>query len=146
MAWTPASGDRRCVHKSSRTGEQCRLWGVRGTDPPTCKVHGASAPQVRTAAERRVAEATARELARQVDVDAAQFDGDPYAALRDLLSRDQTEVERFGRLADQLGDGQLTYRTRSGVEQLRAALNAYRAERDALGRHLDLLPRALPSG
>jgi hypothetical protein len=142
MAWTPASGDRRCVHKSSRTGEQCRLWGVRGTDPPTCKVHGASAPQVRTAAERRVAEATARELARQVDVDAAQFDGDPYAALRDLLSRDQTEVERFGRLADQLGDGQLTYRTRSGVEQLRAALNAYRAERDALGRHLDLLLRA----
>jgi hypothetical protein len=97
---------------------------------------------VRAAAERCVAEAKARELARRLDVDAAQFDGDPYAALRDLLARDQAEVERFGRLADQLGDGQLTYTTRSGAEQMRAILGAYQAERDNLGKHLDLLLRA----
>ena len=90
----------------------------------------------------RKAEARARDLAKRLEVDPDQFDGDPYVALRDLLVRDQAEVERFGRLAVALEDGELTYRTRSGVEQLRAALDAYRAERDALGRHLDLLLRA----
>jgi len=131
---------KRCTATANRTGKRCGLARIPGTT--VCSVHGGSAPQVREAGQRRVAEARARELAKRLEVDPDQFDGDPYVALRDLLARDQAEVERFGRLAVALEDGELTYRTRSGVEQLRAALDAYRAERDALGRHLDLLLRA----
>ena len=72
----------------------------------------------------------------------AQFDGNPFEALGNLLARDQAEMARFGRLADRLEDSQLTYTTKSGAEQLRAVLEAYRAERDALGRRLDLMLRA----
>jgi hypothetical protein len=131
---------KRCTATANRTGKRCGLARILGTT--VCSVHGGSAPQVREAGQRRVAEARARELAKRLEVDPDQFDGDPYVALRDLLARDQAEVERFGRVAVALEDGELTYRTRSGVEQLRAALDAYRAERDALGRHLDLLLRA----
>ncbi|MDL4814973.1 hypothetical protein [Actinomadura opuntiae] len=48
---------RRC--KARRTdGEPCRAWAMAGAT--TCRVHGASAPQVRAAAEGRVTEADAR--------------------------------------------------------------------------------------
>ena len=72
----------------------------------------------------------------------AQFDGNPFEALGNLLARDQAEMERFGRLADRLEDSQLTYTTKTGTEQLRAVHEAYRQERDALGRRLDLMLRA----
>jgi hypothetical protein len=107
-----------------------------------CSKHGASAPQVRAAAQRRVAEQQAREVAQRMDVDVAQFDGNPIAALHDLLARDQAEMERYSRLATRLEDHELTYTTRSGIEQMRAVLGAYQAERDTLGKHLDLLLRA----
>jgi hypothetical protein len=77
-----------------------------------------------------------------MDVDVAKFNGDPVAALHDLLARDQAEMERYARLATRLEDSELTYRTRSGTEQMRAVLGAYQSERDTLGKHLDLLLRA----
>jgi hypothetical protein len=87
-----------------------------------------------------------RELAARVDVDPAQFSGDPYASLRSLLARDQAEFARFGRLVDGQEDSGLKHTSRSGVEQLRAELAAYRAERDSMGRRLDLLLRADVAG
>jgi hypothetical protein len=113
-------------------------------DPGTtvCATHGGEAPQVREAAQRRVAEQQAREIARKIDVDMERYDGNPFEALRDLLRRDQAEMERFARLASRPEDREVTYTTRSGAEQLRAVLSAYRDERDALGRRLYLLLRA----
>ena len=131
---------KRCTATSNRTGRRCGLARIPGTT--VCATHGGKAPQVREAAQRRVADEQARELARKIDVDVTQFHGDPIEALRDLLRRDQAELERFGRLADRLEDSQLVYTTKSGVEQLRAVLGAYQSERDALGRRLDLLLRA----
>ncbi len=131
---------KRCTATSHRTGKRCGLARIPGAT--VCATHGGKAPQVREAAAARVADAEARELARKMDVDVAQFDGNPFEALGNLLARDQAEMARFGRLADRLEDSQLTYTTKSGAEQLRAVLEAYRAERDALGRRLDLMLRA----
>jgi hypothetical protein len=131
---------KRCTATSHRTGKRCGLARIPGTT--VCATHGGKAPQVKEAAAARVADAEARELARKMDVDVAQFDGNPFEALGNLLARDQAEMERFARLAARLEDDQLTYTTRGGVEQLRAVLSAYQSERDAMGRRLDLMLRA----
>ncbi len=131
---------KRCTATSHRTGKRCSLARIPGTT--VCATHGGKAPQVREAAQRRVADTEARELARKIDVDVAQYNGNPFEALADLLARDQAEMERFGRLANRLEDSELTYTSKGGVEALRAVLTAYQSERDALGRRLDLLLRA----
>jgi hypothetical protein len=101
---------KRCTATSNRTGRRCGLARIPGTT--VCATHGGKAPQVREAAQRRVADEQARELARKIDVDVEQYDGNPFEALRDLLARDQAEMARFGRLADRLEDTELTYTTR----------------------------------
>ena len=45
----------RCSARSVRTGEQCKRWAARGAN--VCPVHGASAPQVKAAAKRRLDQA-----------------------------------------------------------------------------------------
>lgn len=131
---------KRCTATSRRTGKRCGLARIPGAT--VCATHGGSIGRVKEAAAARVADAKARELAARVDVDVTQYNGDPIEALRDLLRRDQAEMERFSRLSAKLEDDQLTYTTRGGAEALRAVLTAYQSERDALGRRLDLLLRA----
>lgn len=135
----PPTDEQRCT-ATTRKGTRCPKFRVKGA--VVCLAHGAMAPQVRDASATRVADAEARELAARVDVNPAEFGGNPFAALRDLLRRDQIELERFARLVGRLSDDELVYTTRSGAEQIRAALLAYRDERDALGRRLDLMLRA----
>lgn len=135
----PPTDEQRCTATTSK-GAPCSKFRVKGAT--VCMTHGGSVGRVKEAAERRVADAQARELAARVDVDVTQFHGDPIEALRDLLARDQASMERFGRLVSRFEDGQLTYTTRGGVEMLRAVLGAYQQERDALGRHLDLMLKA----
>lgn len=65
--WRAPGGDRRCKARSSRTGERCRQWAIKGGK--VCPAHGGRAPQVAAAARRRVVEDQAAvELAR-LDVD-----------------------------------------------------------------------------
>ena len=45
----------KCSARSQRTGKQCNAWAVRGAN--VCRVHGASAPQVKAAAKRRLDQA-----------------------------------------------------------------------------------------
>ena len=132
--------EKRCTATSHRTGKRCGLARIPGTT--VCATHGGKAPQVRDAAAARVADTQARELAHKMNVDPAQFRGDPIDALRDLLARDQAEMERYARLAARFEDSELTYRTKGGAEMLRAVLGAYQSERDALGRRLDLMLKA----
>lgn len=55
-----ANAQRRCTAHSSRTGERCRKWAVLGTEPGICATHGASTPQVKRAARKRLEEAADR--------------------------------------------------------------------------------------
>lgn len=63
----------KCSAKSSRTGQPCGKWAVRGSN--VCGTHGGSAPQVRAAARRRLqalapfATSVLAELASGVAVD-----------------------------------------------------------------------------
>ena len=97
----PPTDEQRCTATTSK-GAPCSKFRVKGS--AVCMTHGAAAPQVRAAAERRVADTEAREIAARVGVDVARFDGNPYDALRDLLARDRAELERFARLVDRLQD------------------------------------------
>jgi hypothetical protein len=134
MAWKAASGERRCVHHSSRTGEQCRLWGVVGTEPPTCRTHGAAAPQVKAAAERRVANRKVLELAERIDVEVPEFTS-AAQAMNYLVTRVTRRAAQFGNLADEYGQS-LTYSDRGGTERLRASVVGEQRWLDSLAKVL----------
>jgi hypothetical protein len=140
MAWKPADGERRCVHKSSRTGERCRLWGVRGTEPPTCRTHGASAPHVRVAALRRVEAQRVTELAERVEVDLPEFASAAEAA-RYVVERVSRRSAQFGALADQHGNDAI-YRDRAGQERIRAAFTGEQKWLDSLAKVLAIAATA----
>jgi hypothetical protein len=46
--------ERKCIAKSSRTGELCKRWAIKGGT--VCPFHGGSAPQVKAAAAKRLRE------------------------------------------------------------------------------------------
>lgn len=73
---------RRCSATVKATGEQCKAWAVRGAS--VCNKHGASAPQVKAAAQRRLAEGQARKLTEHFGL---VVDVAPAEALRSELSR-----------------------------------------------------------
>jgi hypothetical protein len=101
----PATSPRaKCTAHSSRTGEPCKQWPVKGAT--VCKWHGGGAPQVRAAAERRLQEQQAAEVARRgvAGLDLSEF-ADPYNALEfavsyshALRSRRQAEPCHAGRV------------------------------------------------
>lgn len=53
---------QRCTGKSTRTGEPCKRWAIRGAK--VCSTHGGGLPVVKAAAARRVALWEALELVR----------------------------------------------------------------------------------
>ena len=64
---------------------------------------------------------------------------DPVALLSGMIHSGATMMERFSRLVDHCEDGQSpVYTARSGVRQIRPEFAALRAERESLGRHLEL--------
>ena len=124
MAWVPANGNRRCHARSSRTGEQCRLWGVRGTVPPTCRVHGASAGQVRASAQRRLEKQNAVQLAQRsvAGLDLSAY-SDPIGALQYAVSASYAMAERLAVIAGNIPDAELVWRNKTG-EHVRGELVA----------------------
>jgi hypothetical protein len=128
---------KRCTATSKRTGQRCGLARIPGTT--VCAKHGGAAPQVRAAAARRVAEQKVRALAMKLDVDPQDVSTDPVALLSGMIHSGAMMMERFGRLVDRCEDGQSpVYTARSGVRQVRPEFAALRAERESLGRHLEL--------
>jgi hypothetical protein len=128
---------KRCTATSKRTGQRCGLARIPGTT--VCAKHGGAAPQVRAAAARRVAEQKVRKVAMKLDVDPQEVSTDPVALLSGMIHSGAIMMERFSRLVDRCEDGQdLVYTAKSGVWQIRPEFAALRAERESLGRHLEL--------
>jgi hypothetical protein len=128
---------KRCTATSKRTGQRCGLARIPGTT--VCAKHGGAAPQVRAAAARRVAEQKVRKAAMKLDVDLQDVSTDPVALLSGMIHSGAIMMERFSRLVDRCEDGHgLVYTAKSGVRQIRPEFAALRAERESLGRHLEL--------
>jgi hypothetical protein len=89
-----------------------------------CRAHGAGAPQVRAAAERRLQEQQAAEAARRTvgSVDLSQY-ADPYDALEWAMSYSYALAARLAALVEAIPDDQLRYRGKIG-EQLRGEITA----------------------
>ena len=70
--------DRHCRAHSSRTGQPCQAWAVRGG--VTCVAHGSAPARVRAAAARRLAEAKAQEsVARRLALRGVRLSADRHA-------------------------------------------------------------------
>src|SRR5205809_6099442 len=135
--WPDMDEAIRCTAMSKRTGQRCGLARIPGTT--VCAKHGGAAPQVRAAAARRVAEQKVRKLAMKLDVDPQYVSTDPVALLSGMIHSGAIMMERFSHLVDRCEDGQgLVYTAKSGVRQIRPEFAALRAERESLGRHLEL--------
>jgi hypothetical protein len=128
---------KRCTATAKRTGQRCGLARIPGTT--VCARHGGAAPQVRAAAARRVAEQKVRQVAMNLDVDPEDVSTDPVALLSGMILSGAVMMERFSRLVERCEDAQdLVYTVKSGMRQIRPEFAALRAERESLGRHLEL--------
>jgi hypothetical protein len=75
----------------------------------------------------------------KLDVDPQEVSTDPVSLLSGMIHSGAIMMERFSRLVARCEDGQgLVYTARSGVRQIRPEFAALRAERESLGRHLEL--------
>jgi len=93
------SEPRRCSATSKRTGRPCGQWAARGA--LVCKWHGANAPQVRAAADRRAVLAEVEAVARRViDSPGAEGIGDPVIALSRLAGRLTAAADAIGALVN----------------------------------------------
>jgi hypothetical protein len=100
--------DRRCTAKSSRTGQRCRKYAIKGST--VCGTHGGGASQVKRAAAAR---AIREKVSKLGLVEASPID-DPVSALMDLggeavalvnaLKQHVAELERVGTEPGRLGE------------------------------------------
>jgi hypothetical protein len=127
----------RCTATSVMTGERCKRRPHPGSN--TCVKHGSGAPQVRAAAERRLADAKAIELASRVQVELPQF-RTPGDAARYMLSQVTRRAAQFGALSDQLQSA--VYVDRAGQERVRAVLSEERRWLDSMSRLLSMASAA----
>jgi hypothetical protein len=127
----------RCTATSIMTGERCKRRPHPGSN--VCVKHGSGAPQVRAAAERRLADARAVALASQVHVELPQF-RTPGDAARYMLSQVTRRAAQFGALSDQLQSA--VYTDRAGQERVRAVLSEERRWLDSMSRLLSLASAA----
>lgn len=102
-------GSRRCSAKSKQSGEQCKRWASPGAT--VCATHGGKAPQVRAAAERRLAAAEAERAAVTFGL---PRDVDPHAALLEELHRTAGHVSWLSTLVAELDRENLSQYTEAG--------------------------------
>lgn len=100
--------DRQCVARSTRSGERCKKYAIRGAT--VCGSHGGRAPQVKRAAAKRVIV----EQATKLGLSDGQPIDDPVGALMDLggeavalvtaLKSHVAELERVGTTPGRWGE------------------------------------------
>lgn len=113
------SARRKCVGRSSRTGNPCKNWARKGGK--VCNAHGGRAPQVVAAAARNVAEANVRRLAADIVKDATPVT-DPLRALQALAGR---LMAYEAAVAQQVDVMKLGYSSDIGTEQIKAAVDVH---------------------
>lgn len=96
----------KCAAKSKRTGKQCGAFAAAGST--VCKWHGAGAPQVKAAAERRLVIAHASE---QVELWGGRRDVHPAQALLELVGWKAAEVAYWRWRVSQVAEDDLTWGT-----------------------------------
>ncbi len=141
----PPEDKERCiatVTNGPNKGGRCPKYRVKGST--VCLAHGSLAPQVRAAAQRRVADQQAVEMAQRIQVDVPEFTS-PGEAARFLLTAVTRRAMQFGALADQLGEN-MVYTDKAGVERLRAAIDGEREWLTVMGRVLGLAVAAQDNG
>lgn len=136
----PPTDEQRCVATvihGPNAGQRCPKYHVRGAT--VCLAHGARAPQVRAAADRRVADAKAIELASKIEIEVPTF-ATAGAAAHYLVNRVTQRAAQFGALSDQLQSA--TYLDKAGREQVRAVLAEERKWLDSMGKLLSVATSA----
>lgn len=139
LAVPPAEGKRRCTAKAKGSGNQCRRYAIAGGN--VCRNHGGNAPQVKAAAERRLA--------------AEKLKADSSAALAWLGEKAVTDpLDELGRLATESRSlttalGQRVNALRSLAEydlketpHIKAEIELYERAMDRTHRMLDSLIKA----
>jgi hypothetical protein len=130
--------EKRCTATAKRTGKRCARACLPGAE--VCAMHGAAAPQVAAAAERRMQEQRAMALAQRsiTGADLARF-ADPYAALEFCVGYSHALAQRLAAIVEAIPDSELRYHGRAG-EQLRGEVTAMQRALDSLrGAAVDTL-------
>lgn len=122
-------GQRRCTALARRTGTRCRRSPALGAS--VCSKHGGSAPQVKRAAARRVAEAGAAALVAASDITPT---ADPAIALLRVSGEMEALSSALRERVSRLNGISVTDRT--GAQDVQAEVAAYERSLDRLARTL----------
>lgn len=121
----------RCTGRSSRTGEPCKNWPMKGSK--VCHAHGGRAKQVKAAAKRRILEQETRRAAAAWIAGTEPIDS-PLEALLEV-AREITGFKDY--LAGRVEELRESWRYRSdGGEQLRAEVALYERALDRTAKVL----------
>ena len=124
----------KCAGRSSRTGEPCQAYPVRGAK--VCVAHGGKAPQVKAKAAERQAEEQARAVLARLDV--APVDA-PLSELAKITGQVIAWKDAIAAKVNELTS--LRYENENGGEQLRAEVGLLERAFDRCEKFLTAMAR-----
>lgn len=128
----------KCTGTTKAKGKPCELSAMRGGK--VCHKHGGKAPQVKAAAERRLAtraaEADAYALLAHEGIEGIT---DPVIELARLATASKALCEALGQRVQALGS--VGYRSAQGTEQLRSEVALWERAMDRTARFLEVLAK-----
>ncbi len=124
----------KCAGRSSRTGEPCQAYPVRGAK--VCVAHGGRAPQVKAKAREREAEQQARAELARLDLPPVE---DPLSELARVCGQVLGWKDMLAKRVNDLDS--LRYENEAGGEQLRAEVALWERALDRCERFLTAMAR-----